>query len=57
MKKFLLFIFIVGIAGAAIIFYGDRVGIDVSKYGIDKSKLNINLNLSNIQLSKDNCPE
>ena len=41
MKKFLLLIFILCIAGTAIIFYGDRIGIDVSKYGIDKSKLNL----------------
>jgi hypothetical protein len=56
MKKFLLFVFIVGIAGAAIIFYGDRIGIDVSKFGIDKSELSLNLNLGDIQITKDNCP-
>jgi small basic protein len=55
MKKFLTFIFILIIAAVAVVFYGDRVGIDVSKYGIDKSKFAIDL--SNIQLCKDNCPE
>ena len=55
MKKLLTFIFILIIAAATVVFYGDRVGIDVSKYGIDKSKFAIDL--SNIQLCKDNCPE